>query len=65
VAAAFELYAGTSSARGLAAELPHAGRAPGEFSFDPILRDLASHADRATARTTAKFTEYPAGDVGA
>lgn len=39
--------------------LPHAGRVPGEFSFDPVLRDLAAHADRATARTTAKFTEYP------
>jgi putative intracellular protease/amidase len=40
--------------------LPHIGRQPGEFSFDPLLRDLAEHTDRATARTTAKFTEYPA-----
>ncbi|GIE83235.1 transcriptional regulator [Actinoplanes philippinensis] len=39
--------------------LPHAGRKPGEFAFDPLLRDLAEHTDRATARTTAKFTEYP------
>jgi putative intracellular protease/amidase len=40
--------------------VPQAGRRPGEFAFDPLLRDLAEHADRATARTTAKFTEYPA-----
>lgn len=46
--------------RDLEVSLPHATRVPGEFSFDPVLRDLARHADRATARTTAKFTEYPA-----
>lgn len=48
-----------ASSRGLAVDLPHAGRAPGEFSYDPLLRDLAVRTDRATARTTAKFTEYP------
>lgn len=46
--------------RGIAITFPHARRQPGEFSFDPLLRDLAAHTDRATARTTAKFTEYPA-----
>jgi hypothetical protein len=40
-------------------ELPQAGQADGEFSFDPLLRDLAAHADKATARSTAKNTEYP------
>ena len=34
-----------------------------EFAFDPLLRDLAEHTDRATARTTAKFTEHPAGHL--
>ncbi len=33
--------------------------APGESGYDPLLRDLADYADRATARTAAKFTEYP------
>jgi hypothetical protein len=28
-------------------------------SFGPLLRDLAAHADKATARSTAKNTEYP------
>jgi hypothetical protein len=46
--------------RGLAVDLPHADRHAGEFSFDPLLRDLARRADRATARTTAKYVEYPA-----
>jgi hypothetical protein len=32
-------------------ELPHAGQADGEFGSDPLLRDLAAHADKAT--------EYP------
>jgi hypothetical protein len=40
-------------------ELPHAGRADGEFSSDPLLRDLAAHACKATARSTAKNTEHP------
>jgi putative intracellular protease/amidase len=45
--------------QGLDIELPHAGQPDGEFSFDPLLRDLAAHADMATARSTAKNTEYP------
>ncbi|GIH90570.1 DJ-1/PfpI family protein [Planobispora siamensis] len=49
-----------AAGNGLRVELPHAGRRPGESAFDPVLRDLAVHADRATARTTAKFVEYPA-----
>jgi putative intracellular protease/amidase len=48
-----------ASDRGLPIERPHATRAPGEFSFDPVLRDLATSADVATARATAKFVEYP------
>jgi hypothetical protein len=40
-------------------ELPHAGQADGEFSSDPLLRDLAAHAGKATARSTAKNTEHP------
>jgi putative intracellular protease/amidase len=43
--------------RELDVSMPRA--APGEFAFDPVLRDLAAHADRATARTTAKYIEYP------
>ncbi|GAB1692234.1 hypothetical protein KRM28CT15_40370 [Krasilnikovia sp. M28-CT-15] len=49
--------------RHLDVTLPHAARVTGEFAFDPVLRDLAAHADRASARTTAKFTEYPAGQL--
>ncbi|GIE30940.1 hypothetical protein Ait01nite_039850 [Actinoplanes italicus] len=49
--------------RGLDITAPNAGRRPEEFAFDPLLRDLAEHADRATARTTAKFTEHPAGHL--
>jgi putative intracellular protease/amidase len=45
--------------QGLDIELPHAGQADGEFSLDPLLRDLAAHADKATTRSTAKNTEYP------
>lgn len=37
--------------------------AAGEFPFDPVLRDLAAHTDRATARTTAKYTEYPVAQL--
>jgi hypothetical protein len=40
-------------------EPPHAGQVDGEFSFEPLLRDLAAHAGKATARSTAKNTEYP------
>jgi hypothetical protein len=42
----------------VAIEPPHAGQADGEFSFDPLLRDLAAHASKA-ARSTAKNTEHP------
>ena len=48
-----------AAGQGLGIELPHAGQADGEFSFDPLLRDLAAHADKATAHSTAKNTEYP------
>jgi hypothetical protein len=44
---------------GLDIALPQAGQVAGEFSFDPLLRDLAAHTDKATARSTAKNTEYP------
>jgi putative intracellular protease/amidase len=49
--------------QGLDIELPHAGQADGEFSFDPLLRDLAAQADKATARSTAKNTEYPSAHL--
>ena len=52
--------AGWAAGRGLCVELP---QADGEFSFDAMLRDLAAHADRATARVTAKSIEYPAGHL--
>jgi hypothetical protein len=48
-----------AASRGFGLELPHAGQADGEFSFDPLLRDLAAHAGKATARSTAKNIEYP------
>ncbi len=38
---------------------PGVNHRPNEFPFDPLLRDLAAHTDRATARVAAKFTEYP------
>jgi putative intracellular protease/amidase len=40
-------------------ELVHASRAAGESGFDAVLRNLAEHTDRATARVTAKYLEYP------
>ena len=46
--------------RGLGVELPQAN---GEFAFDAMLRDLAAHADQATARATAKSIEYPAAHL--
>src|SRR5207253_1244908 len=52
--------AGWAAGRGLCVELLQAG---GEFSFDAMLRDLAAHADRASARVTAKSIEYPAGHL--
>jgi DJ-1/PfpI family len=52
--------AGWAAERGLSVELP---QADGEFSFDTMLRDLAAHADRATAHVTAKSIEYPTGHL--
>jgi len=52
-------FAWWAADHGLDIELPQAGQADGEFSFDPLLRDLAAYADKATARSTAKNTEYP------
>ena len=40
-------------------ELPNGGQAAGQFSFDAMLGDLASHSDQTTARVTAKSIEYP------
>jgi putative intracellular protease/amidase len=50
---------GWAAARGLKVELPNGGQAAGEFSFDVMLGDLASHSDQTTARVTAKSIEYP------
>ena len=50
---------GWAAARGLDVELPNGGQAAGEFSFDAMLRDLASHSDQTTTRVTAKSIEYP------
>jgi hypothetical protein len=44
-------------------ELLHADRSPGQSTFDAVLADLAAHTDRATARTTAKYMEYPSGHL--
>jgi putative intracellular protease/amidase len=52
--------AGWAAERGLCVELL---QADGEFSFDAMLSDLAAHADRATARVTAKSIEYPTGHL--
>ena len=52
--------AGWAAGRGLRIQLL---QADGEFSFDAMLRDLAAHADRATARVTAKSIEYPTGHL--
>jgi hypothetical protein len=43
--------------------VPGANHRPGEFAFDPVLRDLAAQSDRATARMAAKYTEYPAAGL--
>lgn len=45
---------------------PLAGRGPGESGggFTAALRDLATHTDAATARTTAKMIGYPTRDLG-
>ncbi|MBG0824568.1 DJ-1/PfpI family protein [Planomonospora sp. ID91781] len=52
-----------AAGRGLEMVLPHRDRAAGESGFDGVLRDLAARADLATARATAKFTEYPVGHL--
>ena len=49
--------------RDLDVELPAAGSGD-EFGFDPLLRDLARHTDRATAIGTAEYAEYPAAHLG-
>ncbi|MFF0223209.1 DJ-1/PfpI family protein [Streptomyces sp. NPDC004629] len=54
---------GWARRNGLTAELPDGGRRPGEFGFDPVLRDLAEHSDRRTELTTAKFSEYPSAHL--
>jgi hypothetical protein len=43
--------------------LPHARQADGEFSSDSLLRDLAAHPGKATARSAAKNTEHPPAHV--
>jgi transcriptional regulator GlxA family with amidase domain len=50
---------GWAADRGLKVELPNGGRAAGQFSYDAMLADLASHSDQTTARVTAKSIEYP------
>ncbi|WP_169808883.1 DJ-1/PfpI family protein [Microtetraspora fusca] len=52
-----------ASGRGLTPEPPGGGRRDGEFGFDPMLRDLAAHSGDVTARITAKFSEYPVGQL--
>jgi putative intracellular protease/amidase len=50
---------GWAADRGLNVELPNGGQAAGQFSYDAMLADLASHSDQTTARVTAKSIEYP------
>jgi transcriptional regulator GlxA family with amidase domain len=50
---------GWAADRGLKVELPNGGQAAGQFSYDAMLADLASHGDQTTARVTAKTIEYP------
>jgi putative intracellular protease/amidase len=50
---------GWAADRGLNVELPNGGQAAGQFGFDAMLGDLASHSDQTTARVTAKSIEYP------
>jgi putative intracellular protease/amidase len=50
---------GWAADRGLKVELPSAGQAAGQFSFDAMLGDLAVHSDQTTPRVTAKSIEYP------
>jgi hypothetical protein len=55
--------AGWAHRIGLRPELPHRGSGAGRSAFDPVVRELAAWGDRATARATAKFTEYPAAHL--
>ena len=48
-----------ASDRQVVVEIPNGGDSDGVIAFDPMLRDLALHTDRATARVTAKSMEYP------
>jgi putative intracellular protease/amidase len=50
---------GWAAGRGLQVELPNGGQAAGQFGYDAMLGDLASHSDQTTARVTAKSIEYP------
>ncbi|WP_436530783.1 DJ-1/PfpI family protein [Actinoplanes sp. HUAS TT8] len=43
--------------------LPRAAARPGDSAFDPILRDIARTDGRATARTAAKYIEYPTPEL--
>jgi hypothetical protein len=49
--------------QGLDIELPRAGQADGEFSLDPLLRDLAAHAGKAAACSTVTNTGYPSAHL--
>jgi hypothetical protein len=49
---------GWAAGHALEVERPSLGSAH-EFGFDPMLRDLAEHGDRASALMAAKFSEYP------
>ena len=50
---------GWAADHGLKVELPNGGQAAGQFSYDAMLADLASHSDQTTALATAKSIEYP------
>ena len=50
---------GWAADHGLKVELPNGGQAAGQFSYDAMLADLASHSDQTTALVTAKSIEYP------
>jgi hypothetical protein len=52
-----------ADASGLPVELLHGDLPAGQSGFDAALRDLAAHADRPTARATAKLLEYPAAHL--
>lgn len=53
---------GWAAARSLEVELPSGG-SDRRFGYDPMLRDLAGHADWATALTAAKYAEYPTAQL--